>query len=41
MIYQMLSIVLGVDFGEAYEIPDNLQGVPFHAAVVLKVYTMV
>ncbi|XP_028392095.1 ATP-dependent RNA helicase DDX1-like [Dendronephthya gigantea] len=26
----------GTDFGEAYEIPDKLQGVPFHAAVVLK-----
>ncbi len=28
---------LGVDFGEAYEIPVSLQGVPFYAAVVLKV----
>lgn len=27
----------GVDFGEAYEIPYNLKGVPFYAAVVLKV----
>ncbi|CAB4037133.1 ATP-dependent RNA helicase DDX1, partial [Paramuricea clavata] len=26
----------GVDFGEAYEIPYNLKGVPFYAAVVLK-----
>ena len=28
---------VGVDFGEAYGIPVSLQGVPFYAAVVLKV----
>ena len=28
---------IGVDFGEAYEIPNSLEGVPFYAAVVLKV----
>ena len=28
---------VGFDFGEAYEIPASLQGVPFYAAVVLKV----
>jgi hypothetical protein len=30
-------LYIGVDFGEAYEIPNSLKGVPFHAAVVLKV----